>query len=72
MDCDQVGSIGALLFLVWYKADSIINILSMDTLVENAIWLHHGDGLVLKFVERLVVFMLMIELILAIRLPHTT
>ena len=23
----------------------------MDTLVENAIWLHRGDGQVLKFVE---------------------
>ena len=62
MDCDQVGSIGALSFPIWYNADSIANILSMsevaqewrltmDTLVENAIWLHRGDGQVLKFVE---------------------
>ena len=26
--------------------------LTMDTSVENAIWLHHDDGQILKFVER--------------------
>ena len=62
MDCDQVGSISGLSFPVWYNADSIANILSMsevaqdrrltmDTSLENAIWLHRDDGQILKFVE---------------------
>ena len=62
MDCDQVGSIGTLSFPGWYNANLIANILSMsevvqdwclimDTLVENAIWLHREDGQILKFVE---------------------
>ena len=62
MDCEQVGSIGTLSFPVWFNADLIANILSMsevaqdqrltmDTSVENAIWLHHDDGQILKFVE---------------------
>ena len=62
MDCEQAGSIGTLSFPVWYKANSIANILSMsevaqdwhltmDTSVENAIWLHREDGQILKFVE---------------------
>ena len=62
MDCDQVGSTGTLSFPVWYNADSTANILSlsevaqdrhltMDTSAENAIWLHHDDGQILKFVE---------------------
>ena len=62
MDCEQVGNIGTLSFPVWYNADSIANILlmsevsqdwclNMDTLVENAIWLHRDDGQILKFVE---------------------
>ena len=62
MDCDQVGSIGTLTFLVWYNADSIVNIMSMsevahnrplaiDTSVENAIWMHQDDRQILKFVE---------------------
>ena len=60
MDCDQVGSIDALSFPVWYNTNSIANILSMSevaqeqrlmmyTLVENAIWLHCGDGQVFFF-----------------------
>ena len=62
MDCEQVGNIGSLSFPVWYNADLIANILSMlevaqdwrlimDTLVENAIWMHRDDGHILKFVE---------------------
>ena len=62
MDCKQVGTIGTLSFPVWYNADSIANILLMsevaqdwqltiDALVENAIWLHQYDGQILKFVE---------------------
>ena len=62
MDCVQVGSISGLSFPVWYNADSIANILSMsevaqdrrltmDTSLENAIWLHRDDGQILKFVE---------------------
>ena len=62
MDCDQVGSIGILSFPVWYNADSIANILlmsevaqdrplTMDTSVENAIWMHCDDGHILEFVE---------------------
>ena len=62
MECDQVGSISTLSFPVWYNADSIANILSisevaqdrcltMNALVESAIWMHHEDGQILKFVE---------------------
>ena len=62
MDCKQVGSISTLSFPVWYNANSIANILlmsevvqdwrlTMDTLVENAIWVYHDDGQILKFVE---------------------
>ena len=62
MDCNQVGYIGRLSFPVWYNSNSIANILSMsevaqechltmDTSVENAIWLHCDDGRILKFVE---------------------
>ena len=35
MDCDQVGSIGALSFPVWYNADSIANILSMSEVAQD-------------------------------------
>ena len=60
--CDQVGHIGTLSSPVWYNGDLIANILSMsevaqdrrltmDTSVENAIWLHCDDGQILNFVE---------------------
>ena len=62
MDCDQVGHIDKFSFPVWYNCDSIANILSMlevaqerrltvNTYVENAIWLHCDNGRIIKFME---------------------
>ena len=34
-DCDQVGSIGASSFPIWYNADSIANILSMSEVAQE-------------------------------------
>ena len=36
MDCDQVGSIGALSFHVWYNDDSIANILLVQRLLKTS------------------------------------
>ena len=62
MDCEEVGSIGTLSFPVCYNANLFTNILlmlevaqdqclTMDTYVENAIWVHCDDGQILKLVE---------------------
>ena len=82
MDCEQVGNIGTLSFPVWYNANSIANILSMSEVAQDwrltmdtSVEMRFGCiGMTDRFSSLwsvLAVYMLMIELIQIIRLPHT-